>query len=184
VSQASLEFTVLLSFLFLVFVTMFIVLGVRMSHINRDKNIEALGQVKTIIMDEVWLGATVEDGYKRQFQLPREVNGLSLNISVENDTFLFLMLGNETDSAGLPSFAVGGFCFKGLGGPFYNLSVTRGADIVSLSSCYNCTWSYAECSNAEKLDFGASGTGCDVYNAWFPGFKDICCNGHCKCCDD
>jgi hypothetical protein len=167
---------VILSFLFLLFIAMFMVLGYNLGNIAKDKTNQRLNEIKGIVMDEVRLAGTLQNGYKRQFQIPREIDGKALTLSVENDTFLYLKLGDEPASDGLPYYAVGGFCFGTQTGPYYNLSVTREGDIVSLSSCFNCSITYASCTNAEKMGM------CDAIEGLEPGYKKTCCNGYGKCC--
>lgn len=173
--QASVEFTLLLTFLFLIFVTTYIVLGERMIHINQQKRDERVMEIQKTIIDEIKLAQSVENGYKRPFYLPRQIMGKPYTIEIVNHTALIISIDNGSYAYGLPTFVMGGFCMNNTGGAYYNLSISRESDIVSLSSCYNCTYSYAWCANAQKMGL------CGDIDTWFPGSLDVCRKGHCKC---
>jgi hypothetical protein len=173
-SQARVEFTLLLTFLFLMFVMMFVVLGQRLIHINEDRRDQQVNEILDTIVDEVKLAQGVENGYKRPFFLPKEVMGKPYLLDVENHDTLIVTLDGKPYVRYLPTYVMGGFC-NYTGGTTFNLSISKEFDMVSLSSCYNCTYSYAQCANAQTMGL------CDTMDTFFPGFKKICQNGHCKC---
>jgi hypothetical protein len=163
-------------FLFLIFIMTYIVLGQRIIHLNEDKRQETVIQIQNTILDEIRLAQSVENGYKRPFSLPREIMGVPFNLTIENHSTLVINMEGKDYTKGLPTFVMGGFCMNGTSGPRYNLSISRDFDIVSVSSCYNCTYSYAQCANAQMMGL------CDSMDTFFAGFKSVCCSGHCRCC--
>jgi hypothetical protein len=177
-AQAAVEFSLLITFLFLVFIVLFVVIGQRMIQMNADKTSAEVDQILDTMVEEVKLAQGVENGYKRPFQLHKELSGRPYTLNISDNSILELDMEGISYYRILPTFVMGGFCFNATTdkGDFYNLSVTRDYDIISLSSCYNCTYSYAQCANADNM------TLCDAMEGFFPGFKKICCDGHCKCC--
>ena len=177
-SQATLEFTLLFVFLAGVFLLVFIILGQRMVDLNREKELETVENIQERISGEVELAISVENGYIRRFQIPRVIYGVEYNMTVDPTGWLVIILNNRTYQKKLPQPMVGGFCFKDTDLNFINLTVRKEADLVSLSSCFDCSYSYAVCLNAEHNGW------CDWLSGpgLFPGFNETCCNDHCLCC--
>ena len=156
---------------------MFAVFGQRMVDITKDNEDKAVNDVLDVIVDEVKLAKSVEDGYKRKFNLPKSVMDYDYeNITIDNYRELVITYKNKEYVRILPDYVVGGFCFKQNNLPYYELAVTKFADIISVSSCFNCSYSFAICANAEKYGW------CVMQDTLFPGFNETCCTGHCKCC--
>jgi len=176
--QATLEFIILLVFSTMIFLSLFIVLGQRMVDLNEDKEERTIRQLMDVIVDEVSVAQTVEDGYKRKFLVPKQIYGDPYEINVTNHFELTVKFNNKEYVEFLPAYVMGGFCFDPADtSNFYELSVSKSLGIVSLSSCFDCGWSYAVCANAEKDGL------CKFQDdLWGGGFNETCCTGHCKCC--
>lgn len=171
------EFIILLVFTTIIFLTLFVVLGQRMADINSDKEDNTVVSLRDMIVDEVDIAGTVENGYNRKFLVPKTIFGNSYNLSIDNQNELVIIYNDKPYVKYLPGYVMGGFCFNSSdSGAYYELAVSKFEDVVSLSSCFDCGWSYAVCANAEK--FGL----CSVQEALYPGFNETCCKGHCKCC--
>jgi len=157
---------------------LFVVLGQRMAELNNEKKIETIEAYQQRIYDEVEIALSVENGYLRRFQIPKTILNSEINLSVEDDGSLTLYYGGKKYSKFLPQPMVGGFCFNDTGLNFFNLTVSKDADLVSLSSCVDCRYSYAVCNNAEDNGW------CDWLSSpgLFPGFNETCCSDHCLCC--
>jgi len=178
-SQTTLEFTLLFIFLSLVFLILFIVLGQRMVSLNLEKESDLVRGVLDTVYDEVALAQTVENGYKRKFNIPKTVMGNTYNLSIDNVGIITMSYNNrEYHGKKLEQPMVGGFCPDTSQYPYYNFTVSKEAGIVSLASCFNCRYSYAVCYNAELNNW------CDWLSqpALFPGFNVTCCSDHCLCC--
>ncbi len=171
------EFTILLVFTTIIFLSLFVILGHRMANINKDNEDQTVETLMDMITNEVDIAGTVENGYMRRFEVPKTIYGNDYNLSIDNHDELVVTYNGKQYVKFLPSYVMGGFCFNSSDdSPYYGLSVSRYEDVVSLSSCFDCGWSYAVCANAE--DYGL----CSVQEALYPGFNETCCKGHCKCC--
>lgn len=106
--------------------------------------------------------------------------GEEISLSIDTTGILEIEVTDKTFQKSLPQPMTGGFCFKKTLDEFiyYDISVVKEAGIVSVSSCTNCSYSYAVCENAEKNGW------CNLLSAeeLFPGLNTTCCNGHCLCC--
>jgi len=159
------------------FLLMFIILGQRMVDINREQQLASVDAIADLVYDEVSLAQTVRDGYFRRFEVPRTIMGEPYNMSVEAGD-LYIRYRGEDSLKVLPQPLLGGFCFPHSGLNYYNITITRDAGIVSMSSCAECRYSYAVCYNAEDNNW------CDLLSgpSLLPGFNESCCTDHCLCC--
>lgn len=141
-------------------------------------NFEAtVNNFEDLIVQEVQIGYTVEDGYKREFTIPKSIMGSTYNLSIENSMILVVKLQNQTFARILPGYVLGGICLKRDYDPTrFHLMISKNAGLVSLSACPDCGYSYAVCDNADRQAL------CDQVESLFPGFRQECCEGHCKCC--
>jgi len=148
-----------------------------MVNVNRDKQLQTIDAIQEQIKDEIELALTVEDGYMRKFQVPRTIMGTEFNLSIYENMLSITFMDEDYDEA-LPQPSVGGFCFKDSNYNYYNLTVMRQAGLVSISSCNDCSYSYAVCLNAEKNNW------CDWLSqpGLFPGLNETCCSDNCLCC--
>jgi len=148
-----------------------------MVDINRDKQIEAIQIIQAQIVDEVRLAQSVDDGYLRRFKVSKLILGNTLNLSVEEGVLNIRYL-NQDYAKYLPQPMVGGFCYNNSDQIYFNVTVSKNAGLVSLSSCTDCRYSYAVCMNAEKNSW------CDWLSqpSLFPGLNETCCSDNCLCC--
>ncbi len=69
-AQSSTEFTVLTSFMLLIFIVFFILIQQKMVQLQEDRNLETIRQIGDIINNEINLAESTQDGYSRVFSLP------------------------------------------------------------------------------------------------------------------
>jgi len=101
-SQSSVEFTLIITFMFLVFFVFFLMVGGKMTDVQKEGNRKLLGDLAKIIKEEIILANNVEDGYFRVFEIPQKLNGLDFNMSLlreegVNHTELIVSFVNYTD---------------------------------------------------------------------------------------
>jgi hypothetical protein len=161
-----------------IFLLTFVLLGQRMADLNKEKQSQSIEEILDRVYDEVSLAQTVENGYLRKFRVPKQVMGEDYTMSVDEIGWMIIYYNNATYQKAMPQPMAGGFCLKANSVNYYNLTVSKEADLVSLSSCTDCGYSYAVCMNADKNGW------CDWLSdpGMFPGFNETCCNDHCKCC--
>lgn len=161
----------------LIFLVLFIAFSTRLTDLNKENREQAIYEVLDLVVDEVEVASTVKDGYRRKFTIPNSIFGNNYTINITGNRLLEIKYDAIVYPKYLPTYVMGGFCFSGAeeyGG--YELAVTKDRGIVSLSSCFNCSYSYAMCANAE-----ANGL-CAFTDSISPGFNESCCRGHCRCC--
>jgi hypothetical protein len=178
--QASTEFTLLIGFLMLTFLIMFVLFSERIKDISKDNLDKTMNNFENIIGDEVKTAYTVEDGYRKEFTLLKNILGETYNLSILDSTILVVNYTGNQHTMFLPGYVKGGFCLNPTTDTdpyYYHVIITKNAGIVSVSSCPDCAYSYAMCDNADR-----NPGMCDWMESFFPGFKTECCNGNCKCC--
>ena len=82
--QSSVEFTMLISFMFFVFIVFFSVIGSRLAEIRDNNDRLLLNDLGDYIKSEISLAASSEEGYYRQFEIPRLLAGKPYKIEIVN----------------------------------------------------------------------------------------------------
>jgi hypothetical protein len=82
--QSSVEFTILISFMFFVFIVFFSIMSNRLAEIRDNNDRLLLNDIGDYIKSEISLAAGSEDGYYRQFEIPRLLAGKPYKIEVVN----------------------------------------------------------------------------------------------------
>jgi len=81
-AQSSMEFVILTGFMVLAFLTFYIAIQSKMLEANRDNTENAVKQIENLVVNELKVAESVTDGYYREFDLPRRVNGMEYNVSI------------------------------------------------------------------------------------------------------
>jgi len=81
-AQVSMEFIILFSFLFLIFVLFLGIIQQQMSGTADEKDRELLEDYADAIEQEIQTGASVEDGFQRNFTLPPGIRGKEVNATI------------------------------------------------------------------------------------------------------
>lgn len=81
-AQSAIELTMMISFMFLVFFIFFLVLGNRMSSLQKERDRVILEDMTNVIKGEIFLASSVEDGYSRKFDIPETLNGLNFTVDI------------------------------------------------------------------------------------------------------
>jgi uncharacterized protein (UPF0333 family) len=100
--QSTIEFTVLFSFMILMFSVFFVLIGQKLVELRTERSYEILKELKNIVENEVELARIAEDGYMRSFRLPFTVDNINYNISIVNNTELVITIGDKETFAHLP----------------------------------------------------------------------------------
>lgn len=89
ISQASLEFLILVGFLLMSFVVFFLVIQINLSDKVRERANTEISEIANIVQNEIDLATQSSEGYSREFRLPLAgyLGDYSLNIS---DGLLFV----------------------------------------------------------------------------------------------
>jgi len=84
-SQSAMEFVILASFMLLVFVGIFSLVGARMLEIQEAKSYQLLEDNAESVNKEIKIARSALDGYTRTFLVPLSLDGYPYNISLVAD---------------------------------------------------------------------------------------------------
>jgi hypothetical protein len=83
-SQSSLEFTVIISFMFIVFLSFFYVIGNRLVQIKEDNDRMLLEDFGDYLKNEIGFASASVDGYERSFEVPSTLSGRNYHIKIND----------------------------------------------------------------------------------------------------
>lgn len=116
-SQSAMEFIVLSSFLFLVIVGFFAISSSKLLDVKEEANRKVAEDIAEFAYREIEIATSVNNGYKRVFYMPQNVNSVDYNIAVvDNRELIVNYLGYEHIKF-LPSNVTG--------------NITRGFNVIS-----------------------------------------------------
>jgi len=81
-AQTSMEFVILTGFMLMAFLVFYIVIQMQLVQANRDKLDVTAKQVETLVVNELKVAESVTDGYYREFELPRTIQGVDYQVQV------------------------------------------------------------------------------------------------------
>lgn len=84
--QSSLEFVLIASIMFFVFIGMFIIIQGRIAGAYRTRLYDSLEDLGNLVSTEVRLAYSAEGDYSREFFLPEAIGGYNYSINIYNKT--------------------------------------------------------------------------------------------------
>lgn len=81
-SQSAIEFMILVGFLLFSFTVFFLVVQGTMSDRIRERHNLAVKSVAVTVQDEINLAFQSSEGYYRQFEVPKNINGMNYEINI------------------------------------------------------------------------------------------------------
>ncbi len=177
-AQATVEFTLLMTFLLFIFLATFIVIGNRMEDVNKTNEEALVREFMAMILDEINFARIVEDGYSRTFSVPRRLENVNYTLEIANSTFLVVYYKNTSYvSRPFDDNVRGNFLFNDTepDDAFYELVIRKDYGIISVTSCPDCGYPFAVCDNAQWNGW------CGFMDGLSPGFRDECSSGYDRC---
>ncbi len=116
-SQSAMEFIVLSSFLFLVIVGFFAISSSRLLDVKEEANRKIAEDIADFAYREIEIATSVNNGYKRIFYMPQDINGFDYSIAVVDNRELVVDYAGYEHIKFLPSNVTG--------------NITRGFNIIS-----------------------------------------------------
>jgi hypothetical protein len=101
-SQSAIEFMILLGFVLTIF---FIVVNETMEDKIDERMTLQLKEIATIVQDEIILASKSSDGYKRNFNIPASLNGISYKINI-TDGMIYIRTDDLNDALSIPATPV------------------------------------------------------------------------------
>src|SRR3989338_10231088 len=97
--QAALEFMLLLTFMFFLFVSFFAVIQGKLADALEGKSRQALIDQATLVYNDIKTASVMEDGFQKIISLPKTINGLSYTAQVHgsSNTQIELVLKYEQE---------------------------------------------------------------------------------------
>ncbi len=81
-SQFSIEFAVLIAFMFLIFVAFIAVITSKVAESKENERLKIAEDIATLAKNEIELAKSASDGYARNFDLPAKIQGNSYAIGI------------------------------------------------------------------------------------------------------
>ena len=85
--QTSLEFLFLIAFMFIIFVSFFVVIQERTVDLSRQRDYQSLKEVNNLVKYEIKNAQLFDDGYRRPFWMPIRVEGKLYTMNISEDAF-------------------------------------------------------------------------------------------------
>lgn len=121
--QSTIEFTVLVSFMILMFSIFFVLIAQKLVDLRFERNNEIARAVKDVIETEFRLAKIAENGYFRQFKLPPIIEGMDYDINITDSKELDIYVGEAQIHSRIPD-NISGYLGKGLN------NVTKNDDLI------------------------------------------------------
>lgn len=126
-SQLAMEFVILLSVAFIIFVVYAAVSSVRINNLISDQELVLLEELSTSVEDELILSTRVRDGYSRDLELPDMLDETK-NYSIEKKSNTFVFSSENHEVSFLIPPTISGELTKGM-----NI-ITKEGGVVNISS--------------------------------------------------
>jgi len=165
-SQFSIEFAVLMAFMFLVFVGFIAVITSKVSEAEKNKRLQIAEDLAARVKNEIDLAVTASDGYTRNFQLPVSVKGNKYSISIIDNRELVVEYIDKEHLSFLQENICGDV-----------LVPTNEIDREKSIVCINSNLDQEQCQEAQNLNLCN-----DLDNEFLPGTKCCCCSRYVLCC--
>ncbi len=157
-SQFSIEFAVLIAFMFLIFVAFIGVITSKVAESKENERLRIAEDIATLAKNEIELAKSASDGYARNFELPVKVGGNSYSTEIIDNRELAVNYIDKEYVSFLPD-KVCGDIFK----PVNEIDKDKGV------ICINSNLDQVQCQNAQELGL------CDgIDEELLPGAKCCC----------
>ncbi len=165
-SQFSIEFAVLIAFMFLVFVAFIGVITSKVAESEENERLKIAEDIATLAKNEIELAKSASNGYSRNFDLPARIKGDSYSIEVIGNRELVVDYIDKEHVSFLQEKICGDIFIT-------NNEIDKENGVV----CVNSNLDRSQCQNAQSLNL------CDnLDNEFLPGTKCCCCSRYTICC--
>lgn len=165
-SQFSIEFAVLIAFMFLIFVAFIAVITSKVAESQENERLKIAEDIAALARNEIELAKSASDGYTRDFELPVKISGNSYTIRIINNRELVVNYIDKEHVSFLQENVCGDILV-----PSNEISKENGV------TCANSNFDQEQCQNAQNLGL------CDgIDEELLPGTKCCCCSRYTLCC--
>lgn len=165
-SQFSIEFVVLIAFMFLIFVVFIAVITSKVSESKENGRLRVAEDIATLAKNEIDLAKSAADGYSRNFELPAKISGNSYTIGIIDNREIVVNYIDKEHVLFLQENVCGDILI-----PSNEIDKENGV------TCINSNLDQVQCQNAQNLGL------CDQLDQDFlPGTNCCCCSRYGLCC--
>ena len=140
-SQVSIEFAVLIAFMFLIFVAFIAVITSKVAESEENERLKIAEDIATLAKNEIDLAKSASDGYARNFDLPARIEGDSYSIEVIGNRELVVDYIDKEHVSFLQEKICGDIFIT-------NNEIDRENGVV----CINSNLDPSQCQNAQNLN--------------------------------
>lgn len=165
-SQFSIEFAVLIAFMFLIFVAFIAVITSKVTESKENERLKIAEDVATLTKNEIDLATSATDGYSRTFDLPDKIVGSIYTMEIIDNHELVVSYIDKEHVSFLPDKVCGDIFM-----PSNEIDKENGI------TCINSNLDQVQCQNAQNLGL------CNgIEEELLPGTKCCCCSRYRLCC--
>ena len=165
-AQFSIEFAVLIAFMFLIFVAFIGVITSKVVESKENERLKIAEDIAALAKNEMELAKSASDGYSRNFDLPARIEGDSYSIEVIANRELVVNYIDKEHVSFLQEKICGDIFIP-------NNEIDKENGVV----CVNSNLDQSQCQNAQNLNL------CDgIDEELLPGAKCCCCSRYTFCC--
>jgi len=165
-SQFSIEFAVLVAFMFLVFVAFIGVITSKVVESKENERLKIAEDIATLAKNEIELAKSASNGYSRNFNLPAKIKGDSYSIEVIDNRELVVKYIDKEYVSFLQEKICGDIFIT-------NNEIDKENGVV----CINSNLGQVQCQNAADLSLCNN-----LDDEFLPGTKCCCCSRYNSCC--
>ena len=163
-SQFSIEFAVLIAFMFLVFVAFIGIITSKVVESKENERLKIAEDIAALAKNEIDLAKSASDGYARNFELPAKISGNSYTIQIIDNRELVVNYIDKEYVSFLPEKICGDVFIS-------NNEIDKKNGVT----CINSNLDQTQCQNAQDLGL------CDEIEELLPGAK-CCCSSRYELC--
>ena len=165
-SQFSIEFAILMAFMFLVFVVFIGIITSKVAESKENERLKIAEDIAALAKNEIDLAKSASDGYSRNFELPVKISGNSYTVGIINNRELVVNYIDKEHVSFLQEKVCGDILI-----PSNEIGKENGI------TCVNSNFNQEQCQNAQSLGL------CDgIDEELLPGTKCCCCSRYTVCC--
>lgn len=165
-AQFAIEFVILITFMFIIFLGFFAVIGYKTSEVEESEKQQKAENIAALAENEIKLAKSSNDGYQRTFKLRKKIDGNNYNMTIIDNRELVVDYLDHQHVLFLPE-KICGDTFTGV-----ENEIKKEKGNVCLNSC----WTSTQCESMDNLGL------CDDVEGTFPGTKCWCCTVSGYCC--
>ena len=167
-AQISAEFIIFVGMAFIIAISFSMASIDQLNNFRLQNENDAVKDLALKLQKEILLAATVEDGYRRSFNIPDKLDNINYTLATQNST-ITVQSKNSLYTVSIPS-SIGNIS-KG------TITINKTGGVIYINSKPLSFSNFNTCQNAQNDGLCA---GLDI--AYGAGYQAACCSEHSLCC--